>query len=124
MPKQPVIPLVLAVLKEHRRLTQAAICDLTGLPPGRVSTALNSLRKPRQRPVGPRRVRIAGWVDEHASDRRYLRAVYSLGRNPDAPKPDMAQRRRAQYLAFYHRNAGHFPIPDVPTSVFQLARYL
>lgn len=109
--------LIVSALRAFGRLTREQLCAYTGLS---TSTAASCLHRMQQRPG--RCVRVHHWRDESARSRPYLRAVYELGTRADAPRPDPVARRRASWLAHYHRSKPRFA--HAPASVFDLHRYL
>jgi len=99
-----------------QRLTQQEITAISQLSRRTVSSALHSLQH------GPDRcVRVAAYERRRLGGRVYLRPVYELGREPDAPHPGRRTVRRQSWLAHYHRSRR---LPHVPASVFQLHHYL
>ena len=109
--------LIRSALRAYGRLTREQLCAYTGLSTSTVSSCLHRLQ---QRPG--RCVRIADWRDVSTVTRSYLRPVYQWSNRPDAPRPDPVARRRASWLAYYHRAKPRYA--HAPASVFDLARYL
>jgi len=89
MPGKPPGPMVLGVirvLEQHKELTRAEICMLLGVR-REVGASVVSRMSKWHKTVG-KRIYITNWVDDDSTcSRRYLKAVYALGRAPNRPKP-------------------------------------
>lgn len=78
--------LVLAILREHGRLTEAQLVRLTGQSQRQVAATLQRLKAPSPR-YGKRAYRCA-WVSGHAEHKKpHLAPVWALGSLPCALRP-------------------------------------
>lgn len=78
--------LVLALLREHRRLTEAQLVKLTGQSQNQVAATIRRLRHDGD--LIPKRIYRCAWVSGHAEHKRpHLSPVWALGSLPCAPRP-------------------------------------
>lgn len=83
---------MLDALEQHGPMTRTELCDHLGLDRTTAASIVSRLMKPSKRPVGPKRVYICDWRDDAEGERRYLRAVYAIGKKPDKPRPEYRPR--------------------------------
>lgn len=90
---------VLDVLAKCGPLTKGGIAQELGIPSDSLGGTLSYLMKGAPKLKQPRQVRIHSWVYQQDGQRCYPRAVYALGRQPDAKRPvaDRLARKRALY---------------------------
>lgn len=91
------VELILWALREYGPMTRAEIERAIGKDHRTVSAVVSRMAK--RGPASAKRVYILEYRhedDEVAGKRRYPRAVFALGDNPDAkrPKPDVAANKR------------------------------
>ena len=106
---------VLRLLGELGPMTRAEICRELGPDAKNISSLVSILI--RKQPLMPRRAHICAWVFDMDGERRYPRAVYALGDEPNAKRPK--PQTRAQVVANYRmRLTARYK----SNSVFNLAR--
>ena len=87
-------------LKDLGPMTSAEICQELGLEKGDLSSIISRMCRPHKQ--NPRRLYITAYVYEHEThERRYPRAVYALGDEPNKPKP---KTNRKEIVRRYNEN--------------------
>lgn len=97
---------MLAALAEQGSMTRTEVCKVLGIDRHTGASVITRLTKRRLRPAGPRRVRICAWRHDAEGERRYLRAVYGLGSDPDAKKPDTHELTKAAKRRYWAARKG------------------
>lgn len=78
--------LIIALLREHRRLTEAQLVKLSGQSQGQVAATLQRLKF--DSPWFGKRAYRCAWVSGHAEHKRpHLAPVWALGALQCAPRP-------------------------------------
>lgn len=77
-------------------MTANEIAELLGKDRYAVSAVVSRLHRPGKRI--PRRIYISAWVRDHLGERKYPRAVYSMGDMEDKAKPRVDKKKiRREY---------------------------
>ena len=76
---------ILKAFEEHGEMTRKEVCDVIGLDRMYISSILTRLNKAGK--TLPKRIHVVRYVYDEEGARRYPRAVYGLGDEPDAKKP-------------------------------------
>jgi len=76
---------ILKAFEEHGEMTRKEVCEAIGLDRMYVSAILTRLNKAGK--TLPKRIHVVRYVYDEEGARRYPRAVYALGDQPDAKKP-------------------------------------
>ena len=87
--------IVLALEKANQPMSRRQLADMLMVPPNNLETAINRLlggASSRQKPQ-PRRIHVAGWVQDECAGGRWCRLFAIGGDKPDAEHPN----RERQY---------------------------
>lgn len=76
---------ILKAFEENGEMTRKEVCEYIGLDRMYVSAILTRMNRPGK--TLPKRIHVVRYVYDEEGARRYPRAVYALGDQPDAKKP-------------------------------------
>lgn len=78
---------ILALLTDLGPMTRSEVSRLLNVERDKCAAIFSRLSRPTRRPPAPRRIHIVGYVFDEEGQRRYPRAIYTIGDEPDAKKP-------------------------------------
>lgn len=76
---------VIRLLTDFGPMTRVEICQHLGIDRRCASSIVSRMN--RDSPRCPKRVYISGYTHDHEGERRYPRAIYALGNQPDVKRP-------------------------------------